>query len=120
MQTNALFTQYLNVVNQAIGSHRDQMPYKQLIQGAGKLIGDEAFAVAVYKDDPSSPHDTFKVRLRGDTFDLLEHGKGGEDVAWSIPRDHLEKVVETPDRFIERPEKLQLDWLWKRVGIAQA
>jgi len=35
LETNALFTQYVNVVNRAMGEHRDEFPWKQLFEAGG-------------------------------------------------------------------------------------
>lgn len=116
LQTNALFTQYLNVVNRALHEHRTEAPWKQLIDLGEAWVGDEPFAVAVYSKDASAPHDHFQVVLRGDRFELLDHGKGGGGVRWKIPRSHLEQVVSDPQPYVDNPLRLDLDWLEKRLA----
>lgn len=118
MNTHALFVQYVDVVNQAIGQHRDEVPYKQLVQLGDKALGDEPFGVAVYKGDDDTPHDTFQLRLSDGTLEVVEHGLSGESIAWKVPEAHLRKVVDEPQAFIDGPEKLNLDWLWRRAGLA--
>lgn len=114
--TNTLFTQYINIVNQAIGENRDRFPYAQALTAAEKMMGDKSINVAVYDQDPDQPHDYFTIKLDDGTFDLEQHGKGDGDVLWSVPNDHLKEVVDNPEPYLEEPAKLDLDWLQKRVS----
>lgn len=118
MDTNALFTQYLNTVNRAIGEHRDEPPYKQLLGLGEKIIGDKKIGVAVYKDDSKTPHDWFTLRLDGKSFTIVEHGKKNPDVSWKVKENHLREVVQNPEEYIRHPYKLDLDWLKTRIGIS--
>lgn len=120
LDTNALFTQYINVVNKAIHEHKDEFPYNFLLKGGEKLLGDKNIGVAVYSSDPSSPHDYFTLNMRNNgTLDVIEHGKrkgGGEPkVEWKVPEGHLRQVVDDPAPYINQPAKLDLDWLRARV-----
>ena len=82
LETNALFTQYLNVVNRSMGANRDKMPYKLMFDASNKLLEGDRIGVAVYKTDAKSPHDWFTVTLKDGTFEILEHGKQTPDVTW--------------------------------------
>lgn len=117
LDTNALFTQYINVVNKAIGQHRDEFPYNMLIKGGQKLMGDRRVGVAVYAKDAATPHDYYTVSMEQDgKLDVVEHGKaaGGPDAEWKLPESHLRQVVDNPDPYIKQPGKLNLDWLKAR------
>lgn len=118
LQTDAAFTQYLNVVNRAIGQNKDKAPYKQLLTMGDKLLGDVDVDVAVYKDDPAHPHERFVMRWAGDTFDLVKHGKGEGDIRWNVPESHLREVIAHPDPYVKQPARLDLDWIGKRLGLA--
>jgi hypothetical protein len=115
--TEALFTQYIDVVNRALGEHRNDIPYKQIFTVGEKVLGDRKLGVAVYKNDPENPHHHFTITLDGGTFKILETGKGEADIVWKVRDDHLENVVENPQEFVDRPAKLDLDWLQKRLGV---
>lgn len=117
LATDALFTQYLHVVNDAIGQHRDELPYKAILDSAEKAFDGTTVAVGVYKDSVTDPHDWFVVGFDGGTFSLEKHGKGDADITWKIPSGHLEEVVENPDEFRRSPYKLDLDWLKKTIGL---
>lgn len=117
LDTNALFTQYVNVVNKAIGAHRDETPYKQIIQASDKLMNDKTLGVAIYKDDASTPHDWFTLKWNNGGLKIDEHGKKPSDISWKANEAHLEEVVEKPNEFIEHPMKLDLDWLKKRLQV---
>lgn len=118
LETNALFTQYLNVVNRAIGQHRDHVPYKQLMQVTDKLMKDKNVGVAVYKESADTPHDWFTLTMEDGKLRILEHGRRDPDTTWKIKEDHLRKVVEDPEEYVKHPFKLDLDWLTSRLGLS--
>lgn len=117
LTTQALFTQYLSVVNRALGEHRDEFPYKQLVKMGAKIVGERRIGVEIYKDDPDHAHDAFTVRFDDGTFDLIAHGLHGTDRTWKIRERHLRNVVDGPSDYIEHPAKLDLDWLRTRVSM---
>lgn len=118
LATDALFTQYLHVVNRALGENRDTFPYKQILSASDKAFEGKKVAVGVYKKDMKTPHDWFTVAYKEGTFDLEKHGKSEAALSWKLPQSHLEEVVESPEGYIEHPYKLDLDWLKKTVGVA--
>jgi hypothetical protein len=117
LDTNALFTQYLNVVNRALATHRDEFPYQQMISASQAALRDRRIGVAVYKDDPQHPHDWFTIRMDNGELAVLEHGKADPDITWRVKQRHLTTVTEDPDEFVEHPVKLDLDWLKTRLGL---
>lgn len=117
LETNALFSQFLFVCNQALKRHKDTFPYKQIMDVGESILGDRNIGLAVYADDPDTPFDYFTVRLHQGQLDLVAHGKQDPEIAWKVSRDYLEKVVEHPQDYIEHPEKLDLDWIVNRLGL---
>lgn len=116
--TTALFAQYLNVVNKALHERSDDAPYKQLIGAGKKVLQDKEIGVAIYKDQPSAPHDFFTINFRGGSFNLLKHGKAEPDTSWKLPETHMRSVVDDPDPYIAQPAKLKLDWMKSRIGLS--
>ena len=47
----------------------------------------------------------------------MSHGKQEADVAWTVSRAYLEKLVENRREYIEHPAKIDWDWLKSRVGL---
>ena len=117
LQTEALFAQYIDVVNQSLGQNRDRFPYKQMIGAGERIFGDKEIGVSVYRDEPGRPEDYFTIKLSGGTFAVVGHGKKSPSVEWNVNRRHLENVVEEPRPYIDSPVKLDLDWLKTRAGI---
>ncbi|MDX1649123.1 MAG: hypothetical protein R3263_04645 [Myxococcota bacterium] len=115
--TVSLFTQYLNVVNAAVAAHKDETPYKQMIQAADKLAGDTRFGVEVYADDPGEPYESFTVRHDEGRLELVAHGKEDVDLDWKVSRDYLQKVVDDAQTYIDEPGRLDLDWLRSRLPL---
>jgi len=119
IQTASAFTEYITIVNRALGEHRDETPYKQLISLGEKALDGRRIGVAVYKNDPANPHEWFTVRFKNGKFDLEEHGKKPErDFDWKLKSEHLDNVVEHPQKFVDQPWKLDLDWMKTRVGLS--
>lgn len=118
LDTNALFTQYLNVVNQAIGNHKNQFPYKQLIDAGDKILGDTKIDAAIYKRDADNPHHHATIIWSDGTFELQAHEKpeGDDVITWKMAQAHLEEVVDNPDPYKANPARLNLDWLKTRFG----
>jgi len=58
------------------------------------------------------------VRFSNGRFELVGRGKREDPgITWTVSRGYLETVVEDPDRYLEHPEKLDLDWLKSRLGL---
>jgi hypothetical protein len=118
LDEQALFAQALDVMNRAVRAHEDQTPYKQILQASEKLVGDRAIAVGVAKEPGGEPYDFYTVRFADGSFELEGRGRQGDpSLSWRVSRSYLEGVVEHPQRYIEHPEKLDLDWLKGRLGI---
>ena len=119
LPTDALFTEYINTCNTAISRHRDEFPFKQLIDAGTKLAGDKTMAVGIYKNDASAPFDYYTVRLGPDgMLKIVDHGKKNPDLQWKASTAYLEKVVQDPNDYIEHPARLDFDWLKSRVGLS--
>lgn len=117
LDTNALVTQYLNVVNRSLGENREDFPYKQLLDASEKLFADKRVAVGVYQDDIRNPHHWFTARFGNGRFELVAQGKGDADFQWVLREAHVAEVVDHPEAFIAHPYKLDIDWLKKAVGV---
>jgi hypothetical protein len=115
---DALFTQYLTVVNRVIHANRDGL-YGKAAKMWDKAVGDEKIAVGVYKSDAESPYRWYTITIRDGRVDLLDSAKANDAKhSWKISDEHLANVVDNPDTYVESPFKLDLDWLATRVGLA--
>lgn len=114
---NTLFTNALNTVNAALDAHSKEIPFKQILAAANRVLKDRNLGVAVYKNDPSTPHDYFTVGFRENAFEVVSHGKQSPDVDGKVSVEYLEQLANDPDRYIENPLKLELDWLTGRLGL---
>jgi hypothetical protein len=117
MDTETLFTQYLNTLNAAIDKHATEFPYKQLIKAGDKALHGRNLGVAIYKDDPGKPHDYYTIRFENGHVEYVTHGKDKPAIAWKAKREYLEKVVDHPGDYIEHPSRLDIDWLKTRAGL---
>jgi len=117
-ETTKLFIDYLDTCNAAMSQHEDEFPYKQILDLAEDEIRGKEMGVAVYGSDPDSPHDFFTVEMTDGALHFVEHGKREPDLVWKTPRSYLEKVVRNRGDYIDKPSKLDLDWLKARVGVS--
>lgn len=118
LQTEALVDQYVHVVNQSLGQNEDESPWKQILSAARALGADDIKAgIAVYRDDPEKPGDHFVLGWKDGRLRKVVHGKEGDRTWWSMPREHLEDVVENSDAYLENPAKFDLDFLTRRMGL---
>lgn len=115
---DALFDEYLSVVNRAIAANKEGV-YGKAVKLWERAAGDKQIAVGVYQSDASSPHHWYTLELHDGNFDLVERGKADKATFhWKISEEHLNHVVGDPQIYVEHPVKLDLDWLKTRVGLA--
>lgn len=116
--SDALFTQYIDVINRVIGENRGSA-YGAAMQVWNKTIKDAPIAVGVYDGDAKNPHHWYTIRMSDGTFDLVDNRKPDDPkLSWKVDEDHLTHVVDNPKTYVEHPMKLDLDWLQTRVGLA--
>lgn len=113
-----LMTRVLNVMNRAIQEHKDNFPFKQMYNASESIIGGKNLGVAVYADDPDTPHDYFTIRWQGMQLELVSHGKQDPVIAWKVSESYLNQVANEPEQYIDNPLKLDWDWMKHRLGIA--
>ncbi len=111
------FRQLLYVMNEALKTNRDKFPYKQIITALEKTFPDWNMGVAVYADDPNTPHDYFTIRFDKGEFELVEHGKEEPKFTWKVPESYVKKVTDNPQDYIQHPEKLDWDFVKSRIGL---
>jgi len=115
--TETLFLEYLNTLNQALAAHRNQMPYKQIIDASDKVFGDRKLGVAVYKTDPSAPHDFYTVKMVDGRIAFVSHGKDAPEYSWKTKEAFMKDVVDNKQYYVDNPSKLNWDWLTSRIGM---
>lgn len=117
-ETTGLFTDALTTMNAAIEANEDSMPYKLFFETSKKLDMELTMGVAIYKNDPNTPHDYYTIRYEGNRFELVSHGKDdGIDICWKVSEDYLRKLAEDPDTYINHPARMDWDWLKSRLGV---
>ena len=115
--TYDLFMGYLDVVNRTLDEHSDTPVIGQLLSLMEKFSTGKKFGAAIYKSDPESPYDYFTVRLANGKFELDSRGKDNPDIDWRVSQDYLAAVNDQPEKYIDNPAKLDLDWLKTRLGM---
>lgn len=111
------FRQFLYVMNESLDANRDRFPYKQILAACEKTFPDWNIGVAVYADDPDTPHDFYTIRFKDGEFELVEHGKEKPKMTWKTPQSYIKKVIKNPQEYVKHPEKLDWDWFKERLGI---
>ena len=115
--TYDLFMGYLDVVNEALGKHEDTPVIGDLANWITDLSESKKIGAAIYDSDPDSPFDYFTVRIANGKVQLDSRGKNEPDVDWRVSQDFLQEVNENPEKYVDNPLKLDLDWLKSRVGL---
>lgn len=114
---HTLFTDLLRVANRAIEAHRDESPWRELVERTTDCE-TPSFGVALLGGDSEVPIDRFAIHLHEGRFELVSR----EDVPvvdWEVSIDFLRDVARHPDRYVADPRRLQLDWLERRLGIGR-
>jgi len=114
------FQSALATMNQSIEHNQDALFFKTLLKGCQSVLHGENLGVAIYKDDPSSPHDYYTVQMKDGRLMLVDHGKQDTDVDWSVSEDYLKDLADHPNKYVNNPEKLSLKWLADRITGATA
>lgn len=111
------FLAYLDTFNAALDAHRDEFPYKQIVKGGEALLDGGNIGVALYKHDPSAPHDFHTITLEDGELKYVGRGKQNVRMGFKTKESRLEEVAENRDRYVEDPSKLELDWLKRKLGL---
>lgn len=109
------FQSALATMNQAIEENREALFFRTLLKACETKYDGEHLGVAIYRDDPQSPHDYYTIRMQDGKLVLVDHGKQQTNSDWSVSEDYIRDLAENPDKFIDHPEKLSLNWLAERV-----
>jgi len=112
-----LLTETLGVINRAIEAHRDTSPCREIVAKTSGSHGPKLFAVAVCEGDPEQIVDHYTIRTHEGRFEMVEHGRSAPAVDWRVSVETLRGIVAKPDRYLNDPSKLPLDWLEVRLGI---
>lgn len=118
MTTETLFLEYLNTMNRALAEHENETPYKQIIDASERVLGNKKLGVAIYKNDPDSPHDFYTVEFTDGRIAFVSHGKDAPEYSWKTKESFMADVVENKDDYIQNPAKLNWDWLKNRLGVS--
>lgn len=110
-----LFDGAMGVTNKAIEKNRDAPFFGPLIKAWDQFLDGHKAGIAVYDQDPEKPFDYFTIRYLNGKFEILSRGKSEHDTEWKVSRDYLQSVVDEPQKYIDSPSKLDLDWLKSRL-----
>lgn len=113
---HTLLSEALRVINRAIEAHEDASPWRELVACTREPEETPPFGVVIYEGAPDNVVDRYAIRAHAGRFEVTEHGRRVPD-DWHVSVDQLRRIVEEPDRFIEAPEGIGLDWLVERLGL---
>jgi len=116
--TYTLFMGALDVSNKALAGVRDTPIVKDLVDIMARGASGRQFGVAVYAEDPSTPHDYYTVRIENHEIRLVSRGKDNPDIDWKVSMEYLREINDDPQAFIDNPLKLDLAWLKHRLRDA--
>lgn len=109
------FLQALNVMNVALEENRYSPIFQAMFQACSTGMESENLVVEVYGDDSDDVLDTFTIALKGPHFVLVSHGRVGDSAAWKVSEEYLHDVAQNPEKYVDHPSSLRLDWLKDRL-----
>jgi len=89
-----------------------------LISAWDKFLDGHKAGVEIYDEDPNKPFDYFTIRYLNKKFEIVSRGKSEHDTEWKVSREYLQSIVDDPQKYIDNPTKLDLDWLKHRLPDA--
>lgn len=110
-----LFDEALGVTNKALEENRDSKVLGTLISAGDKFLEGHKAGVEIYDEEPSKPFDYFTIRYLNGKLEILARGKSEHDTEWKVSRAYLKDVADNPQKYIDNPAKLNLDWLKARL-----
>lgn len=113
--TRETFLDALRTMNAAIEEHQQSLFFHTVLQACESMFEDELMGVAIYRTDPETPYDFYTIRMRNGRFDLVEHGREHDRTDWRVSEDYLRDLANNPNKYIDHPEKLSLNWFAERV-----
>jgi len=114
----ALFMGALDVINRALSELREKPLIKDIMSLLDKQAAGRKLGVAVYESDPDSPHDYYTIRPNNQRLELVARGKDTPDIDWKVSMDYLRDINDNPQAYIDKPLKLDIDWLKRRLQDA--
>jgi len=114
---SALVRTAVEVINEAIALNRDLRPYKDIVVVYDKPPGKRDIVVGVGTDDPTVPGEYFTLRPREGKLELVAEAEEQSDLDWKVTREFLKRIGENRDEYVQHPEKLDLDWLKRCLGV---
>ncbi len=115
-----LFLGALDVINDALSALRDKPVIKDIISLMDKQAAGSKFGVEIYSSDPDAPHDYYTIRANKQRLELVSRGKDSPSIDWKVSTDYLRDINENPQKYIDNPLKLDIDWLAHRLRDAAA
>lgn len=112
---HTLFTETLGIVNEALEAHRDEAPWKGLLDRAGPRLEGLDLGVAIHENADPAPIDHYTVRMEDGKLAVTSRGERPATVDWRVSVDELRAIVDDRDAYIADPARLDLDWLRRRI-----
>lgn len=112
-EVETLFNLYLSVCNQALTNHKHSQPFQQIIARARTVAESRPFELAIYDDLPKG---AYTVRFQNDQ--LIKAGAPiNVHQSWRLHLSYLMRIAANPERYIQEPNALELEWLTSRFGL---
>lgn len=111
---NALVKEYINVCNYVLVEHKDRFPLSEIVALADRVFGTDDIALKIVGDD-GKVLACYTTRYGDGQFAPIREGEDAPDTVFSIPKPHLQDVVDNANDYMAHPAKLDMAWL--RVGL---
>jgi hypothetical protein len=107
----------LDVWNEAIQRHREAFPYREILPKCEEALRDKDIGVEIHEAHPTRATSRFTLRFEDGQIRPVQHNPVA-DVMWRVSRESLRDIAENRQYYLDRPVKLDWNWLTYSAGIS--
>lgn len=111
-----LVQQYLNVVNRSLQANREGFPWKQIIAKGETTWNGKNIGLGINEPGREVP-ETYTIKFVNGQFVYDGPGKVETTYTWEADKNFMEHVVANPQEYIDKPMKINWDWVKSSLNI---
>jgi hypothetical protein len=116
MPNDQLVQQYLDVCNRALRANADHFPWKQIISLGNTKWEGKNIGLGINEPGRETP-ETYTITFVNGQFVYGGPGKFDTSYTWEADKAFMEKVVASPQEYIDHPMKINWDWVKSSLSI---
>jgi len=116
MPNDQLVQKYLDVCNRALQANRDHFPWKQIIAKGETTWHGKNIGLGINEPGREVP-ETYTIKFVNGQFVYDGPGKVDTTYTWEADKAFMQKVVNSPQEYIDSPMKINWDWAASALNI---